>query len=163
MRARSNFIGKANFYTSGSVTDAECARPLSVLRDFDEISACARVTISVMEARLEYGEELLDILAASSDPVDINFVMPSLLRCQDAVRTIFSQYTVVRPQLDKLSRPHDEVLELVDRAIVLTSDLFDQLESFRWAILEHNADVEPKGEPQIVNTSEGLRKALAGL
>ncbi|HHL0960379.1 TPA: hypothetical protein ACQVH3_005168 [Serratia marcescens] len=163
MRTRSNFIGKANLYASGSLLGAECARPLNILRDIDELSACARLTVSILEARLEYGEEVMSVLATVTEPVSEEVIIPEIERCQANIKKVHEQYADVLPWLSEMSRPHDDAQDIVEKAIHITAEMYKQLEAMRWAILEHNVDAGAKGESKKLTSDAEIEGFFASL
>ncbi|MNT56739.1 hypothetical protein D3C72_1940650 [compost metagenome] len=112
---------------------------------------------------MEYGEEVMSVLATVTEPVDEETILPEIERCQESIKKVHGQYVNALPWLSKISRPHDDAQELVDKAIHVTAEMFEQLESLRWAILEHNVDAGVKGESKNLSSDAEIEGFFASL
>ncbi|QZN97776.1 hypothetical protein [Symbiopectobacterium purcellii] len=161
MRASNNIDGRINFYAS-CVEVAERARPLPVLRAIDDMENYLSEVISGFTACIEYGEWVIDEIASIPEVISEDS-LPRIENGQEQLRELYEYFTQTDLDASAWCDKNDHLRKDLAKAKEVTKGLFDQQEALKWAILEHNVDAGPKGEPLVVNNVDDLRKALSFL
>ncbi len=158
MPTDNNIAGKISFYASAS--DVDSARPLDFLKKLDAAESELVRIINELRAQLEYGETILVEITKAKHMIDESAL--SLIEgAQEMLSKMVNDLVECQPVINAGGKQHDILPAVLEEAISTFKEIFDQQESIRWAVMEHNVDMAPRGESMIVSHVEDLRKALA--
>ncbi|HGA5700440.1 TPA: hypothetical protein ACIS09_003157 [Salmonella enterica subsp. enterica serovar Birkenhead] len=139
------------------------------VRSLDEINAVddyekeLRLLVMSLKGAMECGEQLPDMIDGMGDiPVPEDNIRYLESR-QDMLQVIWRYMKNNRDVWLEKCREHDELPELIDEAMSVCRQAFDQMEKLRWHAMEHNVDCEPKGEGKLLSSPEEIDAWFASL
>lgn len=148
----------ADFISDGA------ARSLRLLREIDNTVAVMRTIASLGNSFCATVKDLTDDFSC----VEGTFPEDELASAYESVQASLAE---IHRELVKMHaaaakdhdlRPHDGVCEAVQAAIRAIINLHDAIETFRWRLLEHNADQEDPAGP-VLTSAEEIEQYLAAL
>lgn len=141
------------------------ARSLDLLRTIDGTIDALVLTRREMDALSEMFEgrrqQVFELDAALCEKQTI----PALEQSQESLLSLIAELeskhhaAVVAPEL----RNDDGVVDAYEEALTSARILIDKIEQMRWAILEHNADMEKNHTSVIVSDAKGISDFLDSL
>ncbi|EEI4448037.1 hypothetical protein G0S15_001407 [Salmonella enterica] len=139
------------------------------VRSLDEINAVddyekeLRLLVMSLKGAMECGDLLPDMIDGMGDiPVPEDNIRYLESR-QNMLQTIWRNMENNRAIWLERCREHDELPELIDEAMSVCRQAFDQMEKLRWHAMEHNVDCEPKGEGKLLSSPEDVDAWFASL
>ncbi|EBV3064561.1 TPA: hypothetical protein RU587_002624 [Salmonella enterica] len=164
MRTKNNISGQLDFYLSG-MPDVDSARPYDFLCEMDEVEGKLLGINRHMEAQIDYGNVVLDNIHKLNEPFAEDLI-PQLEEEQESLRVYHAGLTSWRDDLSttpEMFLPHDNLPDVLNSAINITKELFDQQEILRWTIMEHNADLSKTSKGNSLSTDEEIDSFFASL
>ncbi|EJQ8147553.1 hypothetical protein N8J30_004257 [Salmonella enterica subsp. enterica serovar Newport] len=139
------------------------------VRSLDEINAVddyekeLRLLVMSLKGAMESGDLLPDMIDGMGDiPVPEDNIRYLESR-QNMLQAIWRNMENNRATWLERCREHDELPELIDEAMSVCRQAFDQMEKLRWHAMEHNVDCEPKGEGKLLSSPEEIDAWFASL
>ncbi|EDQ2394492.1 hypothetical protein RU50_005620, partial [Salmonella enterica subsp. enterica] len=138
------------FATSDAMTLYSRVASGSNVRSLDEINAVddyekeLRLLVMSLKGAMERGELLPGMIDAMGDTPVPEENIRYLDSRQDMLQLIWRYMKNNRDVWLEKCREHDELPELIDEAMSVCRQVFDQMEKLRWHAMEHNVDCEPK-------------------
>lgn len=144
----------------------ETVRSLDLLRKIDGTVDSLVLMRRQMDAFSEAVDGLLKtVLQASKGIFSEDEIIPPLEQSQDALKRIHErlcggQFSARRtPELC----PEDGVDDAYGQAILAVEAFSAKIETLRWSILEHNADVEGKSQELLLSTDDDIDRFFDNL
>lgn len=143
-----NQINKSHFSLSafGREIEAESARSLDLLRDIDAtISSLNRLTAQ-LNSDLKFSENAINSIDSLDAIIDQdNNISSQLEKAQSSINSLYDVLISQREsgRNDDRLTDDDGIEDAYNEAIVAAADLHNSLNTLRWAIGEHDADMSP--------------------
>lgn len=134
------------------------ARSLRLLSMIDEtIESLSMVSDDITGLNAMFSARL-DSLVDVEHPIPEEHIIPALEQSQDSMAEMHGVFSTRRKAAvrDPMLSDEDGVVDAYDAAINAVCELNNTIEKLRWAILEHNADMEPSSESLLVSDDEGI-------
>lgn len=137
-------------------------RSLYEINAIDEIEKELRLLILSLNGAMKEGALLPDMINAMSNiPVPEENITYLEAR-QDRLQMTWRYIKNNRATWLERCREHDELPELIDEAMDVCRQAFEQMEQLRWHAMEHNVDCQPKNEGHEISSVDELRSVLSG-
>ena len=143
-----NQINKSHFSLSafGREIEAESARSLDLLRDIDAtISSLNRLTAQ-LNSDLKFSENAINSIDSLDAIIDQdNNISSQLEKAQSSINSLYDVLISKREagRNDDRLTDDDGIEDAYNEAIAAAADLHNSLNTLRWAIGEHDADMSP--------------------
>lgn len=100
----------------------------------------------------------LDSLVDVEHVIPEEHIIPALEQSQDSMAEMHRVFSARRKAAvrDPILSEDDGVVDAYDVAINAVCELNNTIEKLRWAILEHNADMDPSSESHLVSDDEEI-------
>lgn len=149
----------ADFVSAGA------ARSLELLRRIDNTVMVMRTIASQSNGFREIIQGLTDDFSHVEGTIPEEELVDSYETVQGALTTVHRELVKMHAAAakDRDLRPHDGVCEAIQAAIKAVAGMHDAIETFRWRLLEHNADKEEPGESLVLTSAEDIERYLAAL
>lgn len=158
MKYQATILDRLSLY-SRSLSPA-IARPLDVITGIEQTEHDLRIEILALTEAMSAGEKIIQLL-----PDIVRIIPDSLIeeleQHQEKLRERYHHLKNNKSVITRHCTEHDELPDLLDDAINILHQAFDQAEQLRWAAFEHNTDLEPEGESRILTTPEAVKQELA--
>lgn len=141
------------------------ARSLDLLRKIDGTIDALIMTRKEMDALREAFEGLLRSLEDAVAPLCEKTTIPALEQSQESLKALYvdlTQRCVAARRAPEL-RPDDGVVEAYEEVIESVAALNQEIETVRWAILEHNADLESPQQAKVFSNPKDIADFLDAL
>lgn len=141
------------------------ARSLDLLRHIDGTIDALVMTRKEMDAQREAFEGILPKLSGVPGKLCEKETIPAFEAAQDSLRRLVRN---LRPRLDAARRApelraDDGVVEAYEEVIEAALALNSKIEEAKWAVLEHNADLETDTKPLIMSDPAEIDRYLDSL
>ncbi|QWA09518.1 hypothetical protein GTU79_19450 [Sodalis ligni] len=153
MHTGNNIAGKISFYASAP--DVDSARPLDFLKKLDAAESELKRITNEVRAQLEYGETILIEIGKAKHVIDES-VLSLIDEAQEMLSKMYHSLVECQPAVNAGCEQHDNLPVVLEEAIQTFKEIFDQQESIRWAVMEHNVDMLPKGKSNPISSSEEI-------
>ncbi|MCW2473542.1 MULTISPECIES: hypothetical protein [unclassified Symbiopectobacterium] len=161
MKKDHSISGKISFYASG-IDSVRVSRPLNILNAMDQLEKYFSEINSEFSARIEYGRQLVADITSLPSPVSEE-LLTLIENDQESLRAMYQDMADNAGGVMGCCKPGETLYEELLQAMAVTKGLFDQQEALRWAIMEHNADVMPKGKATKLSSAEEVDAFFASL
>lgn len=141
------------------------ARSLDLLRDIDGTIEALVMTRKEMDALREAFDGLLSKLYDVQASLCERKTIPALEKSQDSLRRMAQDLRgrLVAAQRAPELRPDDGVVEAYEEVIDSILALNAKIEQTKWAVLEHNADLEKASEARVMHDPAEVDQFLDSL
>lgn len=141
------------------------ARSLDLLRNIDGTIDALVMTRKVLDAQCEALSSRLTKLSSIPGVLCEKETIPALEASQESLRRMAES---LRPGLEAARRApelraDDGVVEAYEELIAAVSGLNQEVEKFRWAIIEHNADMEGPHQAKVLSSPQEIAGFLDSL
>lgn len=141
------------------------ARSLSLLRDIDLAIDTCDMLRKEHEAHIGLFDALVEKIHRLEAPLPEEAVLPHLEQAQISLEEFYGELkkrrcsAVRAPELNA----DDGVVEAYDMLLETVSSLHNKIEEVRWAVLEHNADMDRSSKSCVLTDPEEIASFLHSL
>jgi len=143
---------------------AGAARSLELLRAIDGVLIALSTITEQNRSFVHVVKEMSEGLTELGLPIPEESIIPEYERLQDELSTIHAELRALCNKCESSTavRNEDGIRDAFNSACDAINELHASLETFRWLILEHNADLDAVGTETLTSEDE-IKRYLAAL